>query len=234
VSCTLQLDPLAQRDQQAALADTRSAEHGDELRSALAKRLVPEPGEQGQLGVPADERRACGGTFGRLPLGDDLPDCDRLGLTLRLHGLGLAIVEDRLGRPVGGLADDDPVHLRPRLQPRGRVHHVAGGHSLTLGRSCSDHDERLAGVHGGPEVDVQPFIRRVQVRDRPSHRKRGAHGALGVVLVRGRRAEQRDHGVADELLHRAAEVLQFRADAGVVRREPRPDVLGVHLLRARG
>ncbi len=36
-------------------------------------------------------------------------------------------------------------------------------------------------------------------------RKRGAHGALGVVLVRDRRAEQRDERVADHLVHLTAE-----------------------------
>ena len=51
--------------------------------------------------------------------------------------------------------------------------------------------------------------------------------------MRDRRAEQRHHGVADELLHRAAEALQLRAQALVVRSEQRADVLGIHPFRPR-
>ena len=48
--------------------------------------------------------------------------------------------------------------------------------------------------------------------------------------MRDGRAEERHHGVADELLHRAAEALELRAQALVVGREDRPHVLGVELL----
>ena len=51
--------------------------------------------------------------------------------------------------------------------------------------------------------------------------------ALGIVLVRDRRAEDRHHGVADELLDRAAEALDLAGDALVVRAERGADVLGV-------
>ena len=40
-----------------------------------------------------------------------------------------------------------------------------------------------------------------------------AHGALRIVLVRHGRAEDRHHGVADELLDRAAEPLDLAGDA---------------------
>ena len=60
--------------------------------------------------------------------------------------------------------------------------------------------------------------------------RHGADRALGVVLVRGRRAEERHHRVADELLDGAAVALELGADALVVRAEERLDVLGVELL----
>ena len=63
--------------------------------------------------------------------------------------------------------------------------------------------------------------------------ERGPNGALGVVLVRDRRAEERHDRVADELLDRAAEALELRAQALVVRAEQRLDVLGIELLGAR-
>ena len=49
---------------------------------------------------------------------------------------------------------------------------------------------------------------RVDLLDDP---ERGAHGALGVVLVGRRRAEQREHAVAGQVLDGAAERLD-RAD----------------------
>ena len=52
--------------------------------------------------------------------------------------------------------------------------------------------------------------------------------------MRGRRAEERDHRVADELLDGAAEALELGAKVRVVGGEQRADVLGVELLRARG
>ncbi len=58
-------------------------------------------------------------------------------------------------------------------------------------------------------------------------RERRAHRALGIVLVCDRRAEQRHHRVADELLDRAAMAFELRAHARVVRTEQRVDVLGV-------
>jgi hypothetical protein len=89
-------------------------------------------------------------------------------------------------------------------------------------------------VDRGSNVDVKPLVLRVQLADRLVDGERGAHGALGVVLVSDRRPEERDDGVADELLHRAAVGLELLADSGVVRSEPRAHVLGVELLRARG
>ena len=65
-------------------------------------------------------------------------------------------------------------------------------------------------------------------------RERRADGALGVVLVRGRRAEERHDRVPDELLDRSAVALELRAHALVVRSEERLDVLRIERLRARG
>ena len=51
--------------------------------------------------------------------------------------------------------------------------------------------------------------------------------------MRDRRAEERHHRVADELLDRAAEALELVAQVRVVGREHRADVLGIELLGAR-
>ena len=88
-------------------------------------------------------------------------------------------------------------------------------------------DERLAGRDPDPQLEL--LLER-EVADR----ERRADGALGIVLVGGRRAEERHHRVADELLDRAAVALELGADALVVRAEERLDVLGVERLRACG
>ncbi len=64
-------------------------------------------------------------------------------------------------------------------------------------------------------------------------RERSADCALGVVLVRRRRAEERHDRVADELLDGAAVALELRADALVVGAQDRLDVLRIHRLRPR-
>ena len=64
-------------------------------------------------------------------------------------------------------------------------------------------------------------------------RERRADGALGVVLVRRRRPEERHHRVADELLDGAAVSLELGADALVVGAEDSLDVLRVHRLGPR-
>ena len=75
---------------------------------------------------------------------------------------------------------------------------------------ASRRDERLAGRD--PDAQLEPFLER-EVADR----ERSADGALGIVLVRGRRAEERHHRIADELLDGAAVALELGADALVVR-----------------
>jgi hypothetical protein len=50
--------------------------------------------------------------------------------------------------------------------------------------------------------------------------------------VRHRRPEQRDDGITNELLYGAAEALELRAGALVIRGEQSTDVFRVELLRA--
>ena len=61
-------------------------------------------------------------------------------------------------------------------------------------------------------------------RNRSLHLRRSAHRTERIVLVRDRDAEHGHHGVADELLHRAAvaleddaEILEVAAHAGAQR-----------------
>ncbi len=158
-----------------------------------------------------------------------LPGLDGLGLALRLHRLGGPVVDRVAGRAPGRLADEDAVDRRVRLEPRRRVDDVAGDHALALLRPRAERDERLPGVDADAELELG-----LLVEDPVADGERRADGALGVVLVRDGSAEDRHHGVADELLDGAAEALELVAQAGVVRAEQRAHLLGVHLLSARG
>ena len=158
-----------------------------------------------------------------------LPRRDGLRLALGVHRVGLAVVDLVFGRPVGGLADEDAVDRRGRLQAGSGVDHVARGHPLALRRPGAEGDQRLARVDGDPQLQLVPLLRH-PVADR----ERRAHRALRVVLVRGRGAEERHHRVADELLDGAAEALELPAQVRVVRGEQPANVLGIELLGAGG
>ena len=153
-------------------------------------------------------------------------------LALRGHRLRLHVLDRRSCGAVGLLADEDRVHRRRRLEPRGGVDHVAGDHSFAVPGLGPQRDDRLAGVDRDPDLEVEPF-HGVQVADPVPDPEGRPHRPLGVVAVGDRGAEDAHDGVADELLHRAPERLDLVAKACVVRRQDRADVLGVELLGPR-
>ena len=126
------------------------------------------------------------------------------------------------------LADEDAVHRRRRLDAGGGVDDVARDHALARLGARVHADERLAGVDGEAHLEAVLVARPV------ADRERRAHGALRVVLVHDRRAEDGHDSVADELLDRAAVVLEDRAHTAVVGGQQRADVLRVEPLGARG
>src|SRR5262249_20401290 len=77
-------------------------------------------------------------------------------------------------------------------------------------------------------------VRFVQLGDSLPDRESCADRALRIVLVGLRRAEQREDGVAAELLEGAAVGLELTADACVVRSHERPHVLGIEILGTSG
>ena len=131
------------------------------------------------------------------------------------------------GCAVGRLTDEHPVDRRRRLQPGSRVDHVAGRHPLARLRSRTERDQRLPAVHRDANVQLLLLAHPVANRQRRPHRP------FRIVLVRERRAEQRHHGIADELLDCAAVALQLLTQPRVVRRKQRAHVFGIHLLCAR-
>ena len=109
-----------------------------------------------------------------------------------------------------------------RLERDGGVDEVAGDHALVR---RADRDRGLAGQDAGPGLD-----RRAQALDRVDELERGPDGPLGVVLVGGRRAPDRHHGIADELLDGAAVAADHVADELEVAAQELAGVLGVAAL----
>ena len=222
------LDRIEELCEKPALADPGDAHQRHELRRPFAYRPLESGDEQLDLAVATDERRgrAAGDidaeTRARL---ESLPRSDRLRLPFRHDGLGDAV----RNRPFRGserlLADQDAIDRRRRLQPRSRGDDVAGDDSLALLRLGADRNQSLAGVDGDAYVEVRLVHGPVADRERRPHR------ALRVVLVRHRSPEERDDGIADELLHRSAETLELLADARVIVREERAHVFRVEPFR---
>ena len=129
--------------------------------------------------------------------------------------------------------DRDPVHRRRALQARSGVHDVAGDEPFSLLGAGTQGDDGLAGVDADPHLEGERSVLVVQVLDRLEDAECGANGALGVVLVRDRRAEDGHHRVADELLDGAAVALDLLPQASVVGTDPRADVLRVGRIRGR-
>ncbi len=78
----------------------------------------------------------------------------------------------------------------------------------------------------GPGVDADPHVKLelrlpfVQLGDRLDDTQAGADRPLGIVLVRDRRAEDRHHRVADELLDGSTVSLELVPQSRVVRTDP--------------
>ena len=133
------------------------------------------------------------------------------------HWLQLDRVPDEA---LGHRPDEDPAVGSGLLEPLGGVHRVAG-------------DERRPLVAGDDDAGVDPDPQN-EVAGRLLHRESGSHSAQCVVLVRLRQSEDRHHGVADELLHRAAVRLDGVAHRLVPRAHQLPQRLGVEPFSERG
>ncbi|HMA47392.1 MAG TPA: hypothetical protein VKP11_09365 [Frankiaceae bacterium] len=109
---------------------------------------------------------------------------------------------------VGGVAHEHLTGVGDLLEPGRHVDHVPEGEIQAAGR-LGDHD--LAGVDAGPQVEAHPPPAAqlgVELTEARVQLGRGAHCAQRVVLADDGNAEQRHHGIPDELLHVAAVPLQ--------------------------
>ena len=145
----------------------------------------------------------------------------------RLGGDGVANEAD------GRVADEDLASRGRGLEPLRDDDGVAGCERVTLTRVPG---EDLARVDAGADADPDPERRLelvVQARELAAELDGCAHRAQRVVLVHDRDPEDGEHGVADELLDRAAVALQHRLRRLVIARPDAPERLRVELLAER-
>ena len=236
VRLTVQL--LAQRAQQARLADPRLARDQDHLAVA-----VPGPGpafhQYRQLVLTADERRqalaaqrleaAFGVAFALDPEGRE-----RQGEALEAGGPKIGQLEQAADQASGRLADDHLAGRRQRLQPGGEVRGLADHRLLaggTFADQFADHDQ--AGGDADPRRQGLPR-RRLPSRERVDDREPRPDRPLGVVLMRLRPAEIGEHAVAHELGDVTLEARDLAGDRALIGVDQRAHVLGVELARERG
>ena len=172
------------------LARTRVAAHHHHLRLVITTYPSPLGLEEGQLVVATHERR--GRRVGLDVEGRErhcLPHLDRLLLALeqhRLPGPERDATSYQLGRESAAQHFARPGRL---LQTGRHVDRVADdGHGAT-GPHCRG--QHLPRVHADREDQVPAEV---------SHRHRGGHGPLGIVVVRDRDAEHCQQGVPHVLV----------------------------------
>ena len=183
------------------LADAGLADHRDDHAAALAE-AVHRALEDGQLEVASHERAG-----GHRPLGlahaanAERGDGDALAAELLLAEL--LELEAAFGRACGLGGDRNLAGRRDLLETRGDVDgvtervHPLGDVGAVVGR---DDDRTGVHAHAHGEVDLVGVAHLLGVPgDRALDRERGQHGALGVVLVADRGAENGEDLVSDAL-----------------------------------
>ena len=199
------------------LTGSRVTDDGDD--TALAGlHALPGVVENRQLPRPPDERgeptlhREVEARAAAALAGDEE---DAQGAVVSLHG-ALAFVahaEQPRHEPVRRLAHEDAARRRRRLQSSGEIHGLALRrvvHPEVVADLAYDHRTRVeSDAHRELEAALPPQALGVLLQAGLNLERR-RHRALGVVLVRDGRAEERHHAVARELVHGPLEAV----DAG--------------------
>ncbi len=177
----------------------------DQRRSLRLLAGVEELLEDPQLAVPPHQWglepvRALGTPDGRHH-GAHRPQRRRLVLATKQVAAHVDVRDRRCREQPGRLVDPHLTGCRDTLHPGRGVHRVTGDHALLL---RADRHRDLA--RDDADAHRQPGDSQLLAErgDAAHQLQTGSHRALGVVLVRGRHAPHRHHGVADELLHGSA------------------------------
>jgi hypothetical protein len=198
----LAADLLAERRQEARLADARLARDERDLAFALA-RLAPAVEEQRHLVLPSDKGRH------RLR-SRRLEAADVLRLAQNHPGGNRRIeaVEDLWSKrlqlepaaqqPPRGLCDHDGARPGERLQPRRQIGRLAND-GLFLRRPLTDEVANDDDAGGNAVADIQTnACGRIELGDGSRDVETGSNCSFGVVLVGARKAEIGQHAVTHE------------------------------------
>ena len=216
------------------LADTGRADHRHEPALAPLRARRQLVSKEGELARPPDERRVPAAGE-RLGAGDGLehaPGVDGSALALRLHGVERHEPRGMAHQPLRDRADQDLAARGSLLEAFRGVDRVPGGERR---RVVARH--HLAGVDPDPDPQRRHLARLergVHALDRTLHVERGSHRPERVVFVDAREAEDGHHGVADELLHRAAVPLDGDPHLLVPGAQQLAERLGVETLAEHG
>jgi hypothetical protein len=209
------LEPGEELAREPALAHPRVAEDGDELRTTVAHRACVGVLEQLELLLAPDVRRDDVERPSHRTLGAHDPS-HLEAVAEALQPLAVAHLGDHAvgGEAVRGRADQDLAGGSRLLEAGGDVDRLPGGE-----RRVAVLDDELAGLDADAHGQLAVPVRH--------DRHGGPDRPLGVVLVRGRRAEDGEHGVAGELLDGPAVGVDLRLHALEEARHPSPCHLGV-------
>ncbi|MEX2275777.1 MAG: response regulator transcription factor [Actinomycetota bacterium] len=116
-----------------------------------------------------------------------------------------------------------------RLEPIRAGNHLARDQRRVL-IPASDRHDRLARLDPYPDVQPADRVLTVELVDRFQDLQRCADRPLRIVLVSDGGAENGDHGVADELIHRALEVFDLPQEPGVERAQGVLYVFGIRVI----
>jgi hypothetical protein len=219
------------------LADPRLAGEKDQLPLATLG-LAPALEQQRQLLIAADDRRhparpARGEPALERPFAQH--QVSRLRLAHALEGLRLegAQREQVADELAGEFADDHRARLGHGLQARGEVGGVADDRLLP-GRALADQIADNHETRGDPDAAGERLSAAAQPRHRGHDREAGAHGPLGLVLVRPGPAEVRQDAVAHKLGDIALEAPNLARYRVLVGPQHVPHLLGIEARRQRG
>ena len=168
----------------------------------------------------------------------DGPGGDGLAFPLHIELTGVTPLEETLDRAMGGFVDEYRSGLGRGLQPRRDVHRVAERGVLDP-RAGADlpHDDR-SGRRSDPDAEALGTPTAAYLAGILLHlgddAQRAENRSLGVVLPRGRRAEEGENAVAREILDVAAERLDLADDPRHRLADDELHVLGVEPLCERG
>ncbi len=221
---------LAHLLDQARLSDARLAANVSDLAALTCQRCGQDFAELPKLRFAADEGAAAGHRLGADA--EQAPHADRVGDALELHLAGGLAHAAAGQRAMHGIRDQRLAGGGHCNQARRKVHGIAE-HCVVVRVAASER----AGEHltrGDADMGLQvPSLALAHPGERRMNLECGARRAQRIVVMGDRCTEQRHDGVADMLVHGAAERSDDAVDESRVGGHDCVQFLGVERLRQR-